>query len=250
MSSTSEKNNITLPSFIKKVGTTNSYTCECRECLKAPLAPFADFDALENHLQDACRIYWFKCPVSHCKCSLPTLSSLITTHIKEKHPKISTSMHLERPGNTVIYCNDCDSYSTFLHFHCYECPESPYFRTKEARENHLKDDHSKWWLEYDCKHGETCNGYCSGACGFNHYKHSEKFIDNSCIERPASMCRYDRPWNNVRCRHEKCPFDHFWGRVRYLISLKSKARPTEDCRECIDSNPDKPSKVISCEKHV
>ena len=118
--SSSVKNNITLPSFIKKVGTTNQYTCECRECVKFPLAPFADFESAQDHLQEACGIYWFECPVPHCKCSLPTLTSLITEHIKEKHPKISGSMHLERSGHTAIYCKDCTSYTTFLHYHCYE----------------------------------------------------------------------------------------------------------------------------------
>jgi len=250
MSSSSVKNNITLPSFIKKVGTTNQYTCECRECVKFPLAPFADFESVQNHLQDTSKIYWFKCPVPHCTHSLPTLSSTITTHIKEKHPKISGIMQLEHSGRTAIYCNDCNSYTTFLHYHCYECRESPYFRSKEERDSHLKEDHSKWWLEHDCKYGEGCHGYHSGACGFNHDRHAVKFIDNSCTVRPSSMCRYDRPWDKVRCLREKCSFDHFWGRVRFLIKLhKPKTSFEDDCCECIDTNPDRPSKVISCEKH-
>lgn len=169
----------------------------------------------------------FKCPVPGCEKTLAMLAGSITSHIKKNHPKISKSMHLV-DGRTAIYCRDCDRYATFLHYHCYECENAPdatgvkFFRSREDRDTHLKADHQKWWLEYDCRHKKECHGYHSGACGFNHHEHSDRFIADG-ADVPSYVCKYDRPWDGIRCKRTHCSYDHFWGRVRALIKKKSTA---------------------------
>ena len=168
----------------------------------------------------------FTCPVPSCGTELAMRAAVITDHIRKNHPKISRGMNLVG-GRTAIYCRDCDRYTTFLHYHCYECENAPdssaikFFRSKEERVDHLKADHFKWWLEHKCRYGKACHGCKSGACGFNHTEYPERFIAKG-AELPASICRYDCPWDGVRCNRARCSFDHFWGRVRALIKKQER----------------------------
>jgi hypothetical protein len=93
------------------------------------------------------------------------------------------------------------------------------FRTSAERDQHLKDEHAKWWYEYDCKHGSKCRGI-AGKCGFKHPTTEKRFITND-EPIPDFVCRYDRPWDNVRCKRRVCGFVHFWGRVRAMIKMSA-----------------------------
>jgi hypothetical protein len=44
---------------------------------------------------------------------------------------------------------------------------------------------------------------------------------------PKYLCRFERPWDGVRCNRDQCSFAHLWGRVRFLI--KSRAAKENVC---------------------
>jgi hypothetical protein len=189
-------------------------------------------------------IVHFTCPVPECNTELAMFASIITRHIKDNHPKISKSMNLGN-GRTAIYCQDCDRYATYLHYHCYECESAPdnsgsvkFFRSKEDRDVHLKMEHTKWWLEYYCRHGTECRGYRSGMCGFNHDVGGERFVSDT-TTIPSHVCKYDRPWDGVRCKRIRCSYDHFWGRVRALIKKQNTVRVIGSDEKV--TNPDRPT---------
>ena len=222
MSASISIENVLLPSFVTVDTTNNAVSCACRSCGTSP-AQFDTLDGLEDHLQDQLKIFWFNCPVPHCTKVVPTLAGTITTHIKEAHPKLATSMHLNVRGRTAIFCKDCDRYSTRLHYHCYECERdkvNKFFLTKEERDAHLSTEHTKWFLEHGCKHKAACRGK-SGACGFNHLVGEKRFIAAG-EDIPDTICSFDQPWANKRCTRVKCAKDHFWGRVRFLINKQKK----------------------------
>jgi len=258
-----------MPKFIITKG--RSFQCGCTNCIEKHTT-FESFDELQAHLKPF-NIIWFDCPAPNCNCKLPTIAGVITEHIKNNHKKISQSMGLDdkTKHKTAIYCSDCKKYSSFQHYHCYECNDSKYFKSREDRNDHLKSDHTKWWLEKPCKFGSKCKGYQNGECGFNHNNNSETFVSD--VTKISSMiCSLDKPWEqptkgakNARCQKEHCPFDHFWGHVRRNIrkslAVKKKAQIEKDndeaeeaedgnsfCSHCTD-NSDKPSKVALCDKH-
>jgi len=41
------------------------------------------------------------------------------------------------------------------------------------------------------------------------------------------VCRYDRPWDGKRCHNLHCRFDHFRGRVKFLIDTRAAAAAPE-----------------------
>jgi hypothetical protein len=251
-----------MPKFIK-IKDNFSFQCGCTNCIENNLH-FKSFDELQVHLKPF-NIIWFDCPVPSCDYKLPTISAVISEHIKNNHKSISKSMGLDdnTKRKSAIFCNDCTKYSTFQHYHCYECESKQYFKSKEERDAHLKLEHTKWWLEKSCKFGSKCKGYQNGECGFNHNNNSETFVSDI-TEISPMICTHDKPWEqitkgakNARCQKENCPFDHFWGHVRRNIrkslAAKKKARVEKDdddsfCDEC-NEDGDKPSKVILCDKH-
>lgn len=160
----------------------------------------------------------FQCPISHCNCNdeIPLTIKHVTEHVVSYHPHIYEKMNNPQ---TVGYCTTCTSYTRFKHFHCHEC-ESKYFRTKADLIGHLKDQHAKWFLETECKHGVECYGL-AGKCSFNHRTSGIAFItDEEPI--PKGMCRNDCPWDEVRCTRPFCSWDHFRGRVKYAIEQRPK----------------------------
>jgi len=159
----------------------------------------------------------FLCPVPWCYKIIEKNTIKVTKHINKNHPNISKSMNLIN-GHTAIYCKDCDKYSTYLHYHCYEC--DTFFNNKEKRDDHLKEKHMKWWFEKYCIYGKTCSGFKSGICGFNHHNQECFIVDGG--EVPFYVCKYDSPWNKHRCNRMKCSYDHFWGRIRALIKKQNK----------------------------
>jgi hypothetical protein len=96
-----------------------------------------------------------------------------------------------------------------------------YFKSEVELTAHLKETHAKWHFEFDCRYGNECHGK-SGACGFNHLTSGLGYITND-EPIPNGTCRYDRPWDEVRCRNIHCRFDHFRGRVKFLIDLRAAA---------------------------
>jgi hypothetical protein len=218
--------NVLLPSFVTADTTTKTLNCSCKGCGDAPSA-FDDFGALESHLSDM-KVTWFNCPVPNCPKMVPTLAGVITAHIRDKHPKIATTMNLSQRGRTAIYCKECDKYATMLHYHCKECAKEDkrqFFKSKEELDNHLTTVHTKWWFEKRCKYDMECQGHENGSCGFNHHPLHDpeaNFLPSN-TDIPETVCPFDKPWDNKRCKNMKCNLDHFWGRVRWMIT-QSKAR--------------------------
>ncbi len=175
----------------------------------------------------------FRCTVNNCGSRVIKTKRFITEHLLKHHPTISSKMHLNTRQNPVAFhCDTCDMYSTAPHAICLECenPENggkvKCFPSAKARDEHLKTQHLKWWFEYECKFGSACRGKM-GGCGFNHV-HTEKNHCTSVKDIPAGFCRYDCPWDNVRCYRDKCSFNHFWGRVRFLIKSRAEASKKVD----------------------
>ena len=163
----------------------------------------------------------FTCPIPHCGHAI-TLSIIdVTEHVRSSHRSVNEKMGLP---NTIGYCKDCNLYTRFKHFHCHECKECKYFRTNTDLIAHLKAQHAKWFPETECKHGDKCHGK-SGACGFNHLTRGLVHITNDDMI-PKNLCRHDRPWDDVRCHATSCRFDHFRGRVKYLIMQKAQSVAT------------------------
>lgn len=196
---------------------------------------------------------FFRCPVEHCGKRIYESPRQIAEHIKKTHPTISKKMGLcATPSRNVFICKPCNSYTTRIHHHCYECehPEnggkSRYFLSVEERDEHLKRDHAKWWLEYECKFGSECRGK-KGGCGFNHNKFVQPFITDI-TDIPSCVCRYDCPWSGQRCLRDKCSFSHFWGRVRFLI--KSRAVQSEHEKPDMLAAPDTDCVCVHGYEHV
>ena len=159
----------------------------------------------------------FLCPVPLCNKIIKKNIRDVTYHINEFHPIISKKMNLIN-GNIALYCKDCDKYSTYLHYHCYEC--NKFFNSTKTRIEHLKEKHMKWWFEKICNYGNKCSGFKSGICGFNHYNQDRFIADGD--EVPSYVCKYDSPWNNIRCKRINCSYDHFWGHIRSIIKRQNK----------------------------
>ena len=170
----------------------------------------------------------FLCPVPWCYKIIEKNAIQVTKHINKNHLNISKSMNLIN-GNTAIYCKDCNKYSTYLHYHCYEC--GTFFNNKEKRDDHLKEKHMKWWFEKYCIYGKTCSGFKSGICGFNHHKQECFIVDGG--EVPFYVCKYDSPWNKRRCNRINCSYDHFWGRIRALIKKQNKINTDNESNSSI-----------------
>jgi len=141
-------------------------------------------------------------------------------------------MHLiGRRSAKAYFCDTCTKYSNAPHAVCYECgiPENggevKCFRTTADRDQHLKDEHAKWWYEYDCKWGKKCRGI-SGGCGFKHVPTEKRYLTNE-EPIPKFVCRYDKPWDGVRCNRDQCSFVHFWGRVRALMKMRANSDDTK-----------------------
>ena len=179
-----------------------------------------------NSISD--NVITFLCPVPWCYKIIEKNAIKVTKHINKNHPNISKSMNLIN-GHTAIYCKDCDKYSTYLHYHCYEC--DTFFNNKEKRDDHLKEKHMKWWFEKYCIYGKTCSGFKSGICGFNHHKQECFIVDGG--EVPFYVCKYDSPWNKHRCNRMKCSYDHFWGRIRALIKRQNKINTDNESNSSI-----------------
>jgi hypothetical protein len=163
----------------------------------------------------------FYCPVGQCGKLIQRSISAVTAHIRDTHPGVHKNLGYPK---TIGFCTECTSYTRSRHFHCRECSEigSPlYFKSEIELTTHLKDAHTKWYFEFECKYSDKCHGK-SGACGFNHLTPGRKHITNY-EPIPDGTCRYDRPWDGVRCRKTHCSFDHFRGRVKFLIELKAAA---------------------------
>jgi len=163
----------------------------------------------------------FHCPVGQCGKLIQLSIGAVTAHILEAHPGVNKTLGYPK---TVGFCTECTSYTRSRHFHCRECSEMGrklYFKSEVELTAHLKETHAKWHFEFDCRYGNECHGK-SGACGFNHLTSGLGYITND-EPIPNGTCRYDRPWDEVRCRNIHCRFDHFRGRVKFLIDLRAAA---------------------------
>ena len=224
--------NINMPNFIttkrsnsRTSGSTpEAFVCKCKNCsTSADGTEFSNFSDLETHLKTQ-NMTFFNCPIYGCNHRLVAHSATITAHLLSKHQKVTENLKLTKESDkSAYYCNECNIYTDSVHFHCLECKASSkklYFKSKEECSKHLKKFHNKWWLEHECKRGTSCPGFKSGKCGFNHLTHSDKFIMQDTSN--SKVCRYEKPWDNMRCNREDCSFDHLWGRVRFILKLKNK----------------------------
>ena len=188
----------------------------------------------------------FRCPINTCCERVVKIPTSVATHIKTRHPTLSNQMHLGRKYAKAYYCDICTKYSNAPHAVCHECgnPENggvtKCFHTTAERDHHLKTNHLKWWLEYNCNNGDECHGI-AGACGFNHTVSEKRFITND-EPIPSFLCRYEQPWNNIRCKRLFCGFDHLWGRVRALIKMRAtgntRSESTRGSNQIADANVD------------
>jgi hypothetical protein len=175
----------------------------------------------------------FQCPIPQCGQDVILSITHVTKHVHSCHSLVNEKMG--RP-KIIGYCKDCNSYTRFKHFHCFECDESKYFRHRRELIAHLKDQHAKWWLEFNCKYELGCYGL-SGKCGFNHRITDKEYIDND-EPIPAGVCRDDRPWDDIRCVRQFCSFDHFRGRMKFLIAMKTRSMQQAAVAATIDNRLD------------
>jgi len=159
----------------------------------------------------------FICPVPECNDTIRKNIKEITTHVKNKHFNIHTIMCNDT--RTIMYCEYCNKYTNNRHYHCHECEYNEFFYTKEKRDTHLKTKHLKWWFELTCNYKKQCTGFNSGICGFNHHSDTSFIADGD--ELSDYVCKYDTPWDRLRCNRLYCSYDHFWGRVRAIIKKKN-----------------------------
>jgi hypothetical protein len=174
----------------------------------------------------------FKCPVPKCNVLIHQNPHTIATHIRTAHPKISSCMKLDiRPNASAYICYTCDSYTSRPHIHCHECENEKseqkkvLFNSKQELDAHLNAFHKKWWFEKECKFGAKCRGR-NGGCGFNHVSFTQTYLEQG-RPVPSFVCKYDRPWDSVRCKRDKCSFIHFKGRVNYLANTKDRVKHAE-----------------------
>jgi hypothetical protein len=180
---------------------------------------------------------FFTCPIENCNHQINGNYRQIAEHIKNFHSHVAKNMGLQtNPNKSVFICKSCNVYTSSIHYHCFECehPENGgklcYFKTSAERDAHLKNSHTKWWLELECKHGLNCRGK-NGGCGFNHNHFDQPYVTDI-INIPKYVCRYERPWEGTRCLRDKCSYSHFWGRVRHLIKNREKNLTLSNCADC------------------
>ncbi len=189
----------------------------------------------------------FRCPISKCGGRVPLIPSDIATHLLNNHEQIAFDMHLaERPIGEAyaFFCMTCQSYTNKLHAICHECEHSncenatPCFISKEDLNLHLKKDHAKWWFELKCKYGKDCHGLY-GRCGFVHHDIDKNYIILA-EPLPNYLCRYERPWDGMRCRRDQCSFAHLRGRVRFLINTRNQLQTLSTSMNCqpFETQPD------------
>ena len=169
----------------------------------------------------------FRCPIGHCGVSVNENSRAINQHILSAHPKVAHAMQIT-PNKYTYICKTCDKYTPFIHFHCHSCTENTWFKSRDELNAHLKVDHAKWYTETACKHVDKCYGHKNGQCGFNHKTIGIEYaFDVEKIELPFGFCKYDKPWEGKRCMRTQCSFDHFRGRVKFILHSKEKPSPVK-----------------------
>jgi hypothetical protein len=78
----------------------------------------------------------------------------------------------------------------------------------------------KYFLEEKCKYSKECRGK-NGGCPYNHHD-CRGFIIPSREKIFKNLCKWDKPWENKRCKRLKCSFDHFKGRVEFIEDIQFK----------------------------
>ncbi len=84
------------------------------------------------------------------------------------------------------------------------------------------------FLERFCQYGKDCaNATNPVRCGFNHTVIGEATKLNNSHNKikkgdviPSEFCKFDKPWNNQRCRNINCCFVHCTGRVAFMMKYK------------------------------
>jgi hypothetical protein len=145
----------------------------------------------------------FTCCIGDCKHILQMKPRIITEHIKKYHPQA----YIQLNTNNIYYCNFCDTFTTYIHYHCSHCEY--YFKSYMEAQEHYILTHKLWFLENDCIYGQDCK---KEICKFNHYMYEKNYFVEKKDYLPPSICEYDLPWINIRCTYNKCNKDHFIGR--------------------------------------
>jgi hypothetical protein len=205
---------IEYPSFVSNYSETE-YLCACSECINLPNknSIISSFNDLKNHL----KLEWFICPeceLGNKLTCLPILLTNVNNHVKMYHPEIFYS---EKSNNLVYYCMKCNNYNHSKCFHCMECEMT--FENTNDISNHLKQEHTKFYSEILCRYGLECRGYENGFCGFNH-KSDIPFCEPYNI--PDTFCMNELLIINKRCMEIFCSYDHYRGRVKWLIEQKKQ----------------------------
>lgn len=94
----------------------------------------------------------------------------------------------------------------------------------------------KYFLEEKCKYSSECRGK-NGGCPYNHHG-CRGFLIPTKEKIFKNLCKWDKPWENKRCKRLKCSFDHFKGRVEYIEEIQYKNK----IKEIIKNDPN----IIKC----
>ena len=170
------------------------------------------------------------CPYANCCIKLAHTQSSISQHLNDKHPSLFHSLELDKYKQYISICGDCSDYVQGKHHHCNECPA--HYQSHFELVKHLKLSHVKWYYETTCERGIECLAWKNGNCSYNHFKYGlfsstvpkinfiqdEDYLNDIHLKN-FGFCRYDNPRNGSRCRRERCHYNHFKGRVKYVEKI-------------------------------
>jgi len=143
------------------------------------------------------------CCIGECRHILQLKPRLLTEHVKKYHPQAYEQLNCDY----IYYCNNCDTFTTYMHYHCSNC--EVHFKSKNDLDHHFACYHKLWFLENDCIYAQDCK---KKVCKYTHYMYDKNYFVENKDFIPASVCDYDLPWIGIRCNKRDCTKDHFMGR--------------------------------------
>lgn len=151
---------------------------------------------------------------------------VLINYLKNKHPGEFERLKRQSKGhirNIYVY-PDC--YSVNRRFIHNKFPGVS-FETKSELDNCLKFG-SSLHPEIECRNGDNCHGFSSGACGYNHPS--------------ASWCNFEKS-HTKRCKNGQCKFDHGRGRMKFIVNNFSESEPTTPKKKVQVKIPNAPKKL-------
>jgi len=141
-----------LPSFIEL--SRGEFICHCNSCKSKNRSPvFNDISTLKAHVESQKENRGFKWDVcSHClekgfETHVPATPGCNYEHLRKYHKHVLRNLGLSHKKYSPVFkCFTCDEFSTYMHIHCYNCPNENgkgymSFACKEDLNAHLKKNH-------------------------------------------------------------------------------------------------------------